>query len=344
MRLSRFQLSHVHSIRIFRTGGQVDDLPGLLGNRLAVFILRSPGSDRNSPPRGLPGRRRINHLTGYWMVALPARFPVGYRTHTQSHGSSSGSFAQETYCRASFCGNLAGSPYGRAPKTCFAAITQGRSKLISRFTKATQGYGSQAGRFRIGSYGRGTVSGRSAITHAIGHDADAGTVRTFALSLLAQGDGPFGSCFRKTAYSRRIHPLGMALITNGDGIFTVSFSLGASPDGDSIQPRSLRAIAYGQGPFAISYGIVTQCRSSHGPVCMGSGSDGQGIVPGSTVIIIILVTVPTFRVDTEIMDAALNGRRVLSGICLSGICRPADFRHAAPDQGTGRKGYGDDAG
>lgn len=77
---------------------------------------------------------------------------------------------------------------------------------------------------------------------------------------------------------------------------------------------------------------------------MGSGSDGQGIVPGSTVIIIILVTVPTFRVDTEIMDAALNGRRVLSGICLSGICRPADFRHAAPDQGTGRKGYGDDAG
>ena len=274
MRLSRFQLSHVHSIRIFRTGGQVDDLPGLLGNRLAVFILRSPGSDRNSPPRGLPGRRRINHLTGYWMVALPARFPVGYRTHTQSHGSSSGSFAQETYCRASFCGNLADSPYGRAPKTCFAAITQGRSKLISRFTKATQGYGSQAGRFRIGSYGRGMVSGRSAITHAIGHDADAGTVRTFALSLLAQGDGPFGSCFRKTAYSRRIHPLGMALITNGDGIFTVSFSLGASSDGDGIQSRSLRAIAYGQGPFAISYGIVAQGRGTHSPVCMGSGSDG----------------------------------------------------------------------
>ena len=27
-----------------------------------------------------------------------------------------------------------------------------------------------------------------------------------------------------------------------------------------------------------------------------------------------------------------------------GICCPADSRHAAPGQGTGRKGYGDDAG
>ena len=242
------------------------------------------------------------------MVALPARFPVGYRTHTQSHGSNSGSFAQETYGRASFCGNLAGSPYGRAPKTCFAAITQGRSKLISRFTKATQGYGSQAGRFRIGSYGRGMVSGRSTFIHAIGHKADAGTVRTFALGLLSQGHSTGDSCFGITAYSRRIFTSGMALFANGDGISTSGFALGASPDGDSIQPRSLRAITYGQGPFAISYGIIAQSRSTQAPVCIGTGTDGQGIYPDSTVILIILVAVPIFRVDTEIMDAALSGR------------------------------------
>ena len=181
-------------------------------------------------------------------------------TIAKSHGSSSGSEAP--------------GAYSHAIKTCFASITQGRSKLISRFTKATQGHGSHSGRFRIGSYCRGLVSSRSASTKVIGHGTDAGTVRTFALSLLAQGDGPFGSCFRKTAYSRRIRPLGMALITNGDGIDTVSFSLGASSDGDGILSRSLRAIAYGQGPFAISYGIVAQGRGTQAPVCMGTGTDG----------------------------------------------------------------------
>ena len=70
------QLGHVHSVRIFRPGGQVDDLPGPLGNRPAIFILGSPGPDGNCPPRGLPGRRNVLHLSIHRMVSLPACFPA----------------------------------------------------------------------------------------------------------------------------------------------------------------------------------------------------------------------------------------------------------------------------
>lgn len=70
------QLSHVHSVRICRPGGQVDDLPGPLGNRPAIFITGRTGPYGHGTPGGLPGRRIILHLAVHRMVSLPACFPA----------------------------------------------------------------------------------------------------------------------------------------------------------------------------------------------------------------------------------------------------------------------------
>lgn len=90
--------------------------------------------------------------------------------------------------------------------------------------------------------------------------------------------------------------------------------LASRTDGDGVQTGSFRAIAYGQCPFAVRYGIVAQGRGAHGPVCISAGADGQGIGPDSAVIIVIPGSIIVFRLHTEIMDAVLDGIRSLPGI------------------------------
>lgn len=98
--------------------------------------------------------------------------------------------------------------------------------------------------------------------------------------------------------------------------------LASRTDGDGVQTGSFRAIAYGQCPFAVRYGIVAQGRGAHGPVCISAGADGQGIGPDSAVIIVIPVAVTIFRLHTEIMDAVLDGIRSLPGISGPGSTAP----------------------
>ena len=114
----------------------------------------------------------------------------------------------------------------------------------------------------------------------------------------------------------------MALFANGDGIGPVGFALASRTDGDGVQTGSFRAIAYGQCPFTVSYGIVAQSRSPHSSFSMGPSPDSQRVLPYRTVIIVIFVAVTILRVDTEIMDAVLDGIRSRPGISGPGSTAP----------------------
>lgn len=113
-----------------------------------------------------------------------------------------------------------------------------------------------------------------------------------------------------------------SLFPDGDGIGPVGFALASRTDGDGVQTGSFRAIAYGQCPFAVRYGIVAQGRGAYGPIGMSPGANSQGIGPDSAVIEVILVPVTIVRLHTEIMNAVLNERRVLPGISGPGSTAP----------------------
>lgn len=166
------------------------------------------------------------------------------------------------------------------------------------------------------------IPGRSAFAHAIGHDADAGADLSFALSLLAQSHGSLSSGFGIASHCRCIHAYRMALFANGDGIGPVGFALASRTDGNGVQPNGPGSAPDGQRPFSLCVGIVAQGRSPHGSVSIGSGPYRQGIQSHSAVIEVILVPVTIVRLHTEIMNAVLNGCRVLPGISGPGSTAP----------------------
>ena len=279
-RLSGFidslQLSHIHSVRVIRTGCEMRDLTGHLRGGPAIFIRSGRFPQRDGTLCRFPGRRSIPGA-GSGPIALPARCHVRLGSSAQSHAAHS-----------------------RDRST----VPESRAEKGAGFAEAAQSGGS--------GLGGGTVHAYSARMRraAAGHGTDTCAVFT-GCRLVAESGAADGCHLRVPADGKRIILDRSCLGSDGDGIGSPG-AIGGSgrADRNRIEARGIGARTDGKGPFPVRMGIIAECGSAHRPIRMGASPDSDRIGPHSAVIQIIALCIAAVRLDTEIMDGiSIPGRR-----------------------------------